>query len=120
MSYRKACPRTLDRPIMVFGLEPDELVLVGLTAGAILFAWDPVPAVLAGGVLWLGLSRIKAGRPPGHLFELLYRCGLLGRAPEWLRAPHLVPRRVRRLDAFSGGSDDAVRDYWADRPRLDA
>lgn len=115
MSYRKACPRTLDRPIMVFGLEPDELVLVGLAAGAILFAWDPVPAVIVGGVLWLGLSRIKAGKPPGHVFELLYRSGL----PGVFRAPHLLPRRVRRLDAFPGGDDDAVRAYWGDRPRLD-
>lgn len=119
MSYRKACPRTLDRPIVVFGLEPEELVLVGLSAGAILFLWDPVPAVIAGGALWLGLSRIKAGKPPGHLFELLYRSGALARAPEWLRPPRLVPRRARRLDAFPGDDDDAVRAYWSDRPRLD-
>lgn len=120
MSYRKPCPRTLDRPIVVFGLEPDELVLVGLAAGAILFAWDPVPAVLCGGGLWLALSRIKAGKPPGHLFELLYRTGVLARAPEWLRTSHLIPRRVRRLDVFPGGDDDAVRAYWPDRPRLDS
>ena len=120
MSYRKACPRTLDRPITVFGLEPEELVAVGLVAGALLFLWDAVPAVLAGAVLWLGLSRIKAGRPPGHLFELLYRAGLLRRAPEWLRAPHLVPRHVRRLDVFGGGHDAEVRQYWGDRPRLGA
>lgn len=120
MSYRKACPRTLDRPIVVFGLEPDELVLVGLSAGAILFLWDPVPAVLAGGILWLGLSRVKAGKPPGHLFELLYRSGVLSRAPEWLRAPHLLPRRLKRLDAFDGDDDDALREYWGDRPRLDS
>ena len=119
MSYRKACARTLDRPITVFGLEPEELVLIGLAAGAILFLWDPVPAVVVGIALWLGLSRLKAGKPPGHLFELLYRSGLLRGAPEWLRAPHLLPRELRRLDVFSGGNDDAVRRYWSDRPRLD-
>lgn len=113
MSFRKACPRTLDRPIVVFGLEPDELVLVGLAAGALLFVWDPVPAVLVGAALWLGLSRIKAGKPPGHVFELLYRAGVA------LRAPGLLPRRLRRLDVFSGGDDDALRRYWGGRARLD-
>ena len=119
MSYRKACPRTLDRPIVVFGLEPEELVLVGLASGAVMFLIDPVPAVLVGAALWLGLSRIKAGKPPGHVYELLYRSGLLRIGPSFLKVPHLVPRRVKTLDAFDGGDDEAVREYRSDRPRLD-
>src|SRR5689334_9559330 len=66
MSYRKSCPRTLDRPIMIFGLEPEDLVLVGLVAGIILFAIDAIPAVLTGAAIWVGLSRIKAGKPAGY------------------------------------------------------
>jgi type IV secretory pathway TrbD component len=118
MSFRNPCPRTLDRPIVIFGLEPEELVAVGLIAGAILFLVDAIPAVIAGAVLWAGLSKVKAGKPPGHLVELLYRSGLLHRAPSFLRVPHLLRRNVRSLDAFPGGNDDAVRDYWSDRPRL--
>ena len=120
MSYRKLCPRTLDRPIIIFGLEPEELVAVGLIAGAILFLIDAIPAVLTGAALWLGLSKVKAGKPPGHLYELLYRSGLLRWAPSFLRVPRLLRRDVRYLDAFSGGSDDVVREYWSDRPRLDS
>ncbi len=120
MSFRKPCPRTLDRPIVIFGLEPEEFVLVGLVAGAILFVIDAVPAVLAGAGLWAGLSRAKAGKPPGHLFELLHRSGFLRWAPGFLRAPHLLPPRLRYLDAFPGGSDDVARRYWFDRPRLGA
>ncbi len=119
MSFRKSCPRTLDRPIMIFGLEPEDLVMVGLVAGLILFVIDAIPAVLTGTVLWVGLSRIKAGKPPGHVYELLYRSGLLRWAPSFLKVPHLIRRGIRRLDAFPGGDDAVVAEYWADRPRLD-
>jgi hypothetical protein len=118
MAFRKACARTLDRPIVIFGLEPEELVAVGMIAGLILFLVDPIPAVATGAALWLGISRLKAGKPPGHLFELAWRTGLLRRGPSFLRAPQLLPPRLRRLDAFPGGDDDAVREYWSDRPRL--
>lgn len=105
---------------MVFGLEPEDLVLVGLVAGAILFVVDPVPAVIAGAILWMGISRLKAGRPPGYVYELLHRGGLLRWAPSFLRAPHLLDPRARHLDAFPGDDDDeSVRRYWFDRPRLD-
>lgn len=119
MSFRKSCPRTLDRPIVVFGLEPEELVLVGLVSGAVLFLVDAIPAVLGGALLWGGLSRLKAGRPPGYLYEQLHRWGLLRWAPSFLQVPHLLPAGQRYLDAFPGGNDDTVRRYWSDRPRLD-
>lgn len=109
----------MDRPIVIFGLEPEELVFVGLVAGAILFLVDAIPAVLTGAALWLGLSRVKAGRPPGYLYELFYRSGLLRWAPSFLRVPHLLRAQTRYLDAFPGGNDDVVREYWSDRPRLD-
>ncbi len=118
--FRKACPRTLDRPIVIFGLEPEELVLVGLVAGLILFLVDAVPAVLAGAALWAGLSRLKAGKPQGYLYELFHRSGLMRWAPPFLRAPHLLPPSVRYLDAFPEDNDEATRDYWFDRPRLGA
>lgn len=119
MSFRKPCPRTLDRPIMIFGLEPEDLVMVGLVSGVILFTIDAVPAVLTGAVLWIGLSRVKAGKPPGHVYELLYRSGLLRWAPSFLKVPHLIRSGVRTLDAFPGGDDEVVAEYWSDRPRLD-
>lgn len=119
MSFRKTCPRTLDRPIIIFGLEPEDLVLVGLVSGIILFVVDAIPAVLTGAVMWIGLSRVKAGKPPGHAYELLYRSGLLRWAPSFLKVPHLLPRNLARLDAFPGGDDAAIDEYWSDRPRMD-
>ena len=104
---------------MIFGLEPEDLVMVGLVSGLILFAIDAVPAVLTGALLWVGLSRVKAGKPPGYVYELLYRSGALRWAPSFLRAPHLLRRGVRYLDAFPGGDDGSIQEYWSDRPRLD-
>lgn len=119
MAFRKPCARTLDRPIVIFGLEPEEFVLVGIVSGAILFVIDAIPAVLTGAILWVGLSRVKAGKPPGHLFELAYRSGWLDRAPAGFTPPHLLPRRARTLDAFDGETHGTLRRYWGDRPRLD-
>src|SRR5262245_28876947 len=76
-AFRRPCPRTLDRPILIFGLEPEDLVAVGLVGGGLLFVVDPLIAVGAGFGLWILLLKLKAGRPPGYLFYLAYRCGLL-------------------------------------------
>jgi len=119
MSFRKPCPRTLDRPIVIFGLEPEDLVMVGLVSGVILFAIDAIPAVIAGALLWIGLSRVKAGKPPGYVYELLYRSGALRWAPSFFKVPHLLRRGWNHLDAFPGGDDELVAEYWSDRPRLD-
>ena len=118
MSFRKACPRTLDRPIVVFGLEPEELVLIGLVAGGILIAIDPIPAVLVGAAGWIALSRLKEGKPPGYLYEAAHRNGLLDRLPAAFRPSHLLPAKVRYLDAFPGGDSDVWRNYASGRPRL--
>jgi len=119
MSFRKSCPRTLDRPIVIFGLEPEDLVMVGLVSGVILFAVDAIPAVITGALLWVGLSRVKAGKPPGYVYELLYRSGALRWAPSFFKVPHLIRRGTTHLDAFPGGDDDLVAEYWSDRPRMD-
>lgn len=119
--YRKPCARTLDRPILIFGLEPEDLLLVGGVSGAILFAWDAFPAVGAGAFLWIGLSRVKAGRPPGFLFTLLYRTGVLRFLP--LPVPHLVrpplpgARQRIRLSPFPG-NDELEKSYWIGKPLL--
>jgi len=114
--YRKPCARTLDRPILIFGLEPEDLLLVGGVSGVLLFVWDAFPALGAGALLWIGLSRVKAGRPPGFLFSLLHRTGALRFLP--LRVPHLVrpplpgARGLVRLSPFAG-NDELASSYWA-------
>jgi type IV secretory pathway TrbD component len=104
---RRPCPRTLDRPILVFGLEPEDLVLIGLIAGGLLFVADPLFAVGAGFGLWIGLLKLKAGKPPGYLFTLAYRIGLVRLLPPSMRPLHLLPRaETLRIQAFDGGDPD--------------
>jgi hypothetical protein len=118
--YRRPCPRTLDRPILVFGLEPEDLVGIGLVAGALLFLTDPLIAVGTGLGAWIILMRLKAGRPAGYLFYLAYRCGLLRLLPATLRPPNLLLPGTRpiRLACFEENDDAGIRWWWNDRRRL--
>jgi type IV secretory pathway TrbD component len=109
-AYRRACPRTLDRPILIFGLEPEDLVIVGLLGGGLLFVTDPLLAVGAGFSLWIALLKLKAGKPPGYLFTLAYKHGLVSVLPRSCSPPQLLPPpregRPVRLSAFGGDDDD--------------
>ena len=115
-AYRRPCARTLDRPILVFGLEPEDLVGVGLLSIVLLFLVDGAIAVGAGLGSWIALLRLKAGKPPGHLFALAHRHGLIDLLPAALRAPQVLPRRLTRLSPFPGEEDDDLaRRWWAHR-----
>jgi hypothetical protein len=110
--YRRPCPRTLDRPIQVFGLEPEDLVGVGLVSIVLLFFADGILAVGTGVGLWIALIRLKAGKPPGHLFVLAYRHGIADLLPAALKPPQVLPRHVTRLSPFSGEEDDELASAW--------
>lgn len=121
----RSCARTLDRPITILGLEPEEFLLIGLAAGAVMFLVDPVPAVALGVGLAFALNRLKAGKPPGYLYGLLYRSGLARYLPRAVRAPHLLPppapgraRRIHLSAAPAREEDHVGRFYWNDIPRL--
>lgn len=124
-SRARPCARTLDRPITILGCEPEEFVLIGVVAGAVMFLVDPVPAVVLGVGLAVFLNRLKAGKPPGHLFYLAYRHGLVRFFPAALRVPHLLrppapgrPRRIHLSAVPSEEEDDVERFYWHDRPHF--
>lgn len=116
--YRRPCARTLDRPIVVFGLEPEDLVVVGLVSIGLLFVADGFVGVGAGLGLWVALVRLKAGKPPGYLVELAHRVGILDRLPASWRPPQVLPRREAELSPFAGEEDDELaRSWWSARPR---
>jgi hypothetical protein len=111
--YSARCYRTLDRPITVFGLEIEDLLAVILVSGGLLFAAGPFAGIGGGFLLYVALCRLKAGKPPGHLFERLYRARLIERLP-FLGAPHLAPlkRRFSAVTCDEEAEDPAGARYW--------
>jgi hypothetical protein len=78
----------LDRPITIFGLEIEDLIGLVLAAGLLLFVAGPFLSLGLTGFLYVLAHRFKTGRPPGYLYERLYRRGFFGL--RFLAVPHLV------------------------------
>jgi type IV conjugative transfer system protein TraL len=72
----KKCPRTLDRPILIFGLEPEDVAVVAASSGIIMLFFDTFYGglVFFGG--WFLLKVLKRGKPPGYITHLFYRYGV--------------------------------------------
>ena len=69
------CPRTLDKPVLLFGLEPEDLGLLTLAGGIMsLFLGPMVPGVCAF-IGWFLLARFKKGKPAGYLLHRVYALG---------------------------------------------
>ena len=71
----KRCPRTLDRPILIFGLEPEDIASLGLIGGVLAFFNTALSgAVFFGG--WPVLVLVKRDKPAGYVIHLLYKWGM--------------------------------------------
>lgn len=72
----RKCPRTIDKPLLLFGLEPEDVGILALAAGLLIMFFDTFYAglVFFGG--WMFLRLIKQGRPQGYITHLFYKHGL--------------------------------------------
>jgi hypothetical protein len=72
----RICPRTIDKPLLILGLEGEDIAVLMLFFGipAILIS----PAVPLGLILvaWPALSWFKRGKPEGYVLHMLYKSGL--------------------------------------------
>ena len=125
--FSKPCYRTLDRPLSILGLDPGDLVIVVLSAIAVFVFVGHVTGIALGLGMGLGLRKLKRNRPPGHLYYLAYRHGILRLLPSAFRVAHLVmpplpwQRPVVRYSPFSGDSEHdrpEYRFFHLRKPRL--
>ena len=72
----KKCPRTIDKPLLFFGLEPEDVGILALTSGGIMLFFGTFYAgvIFFGG--WIFLRILKKGKPQGYITHLLYSHGL--------------------------------------------
>ena len=97
LMFRK-CPRTLDKPILLFGLELEDVALLSLIAGVGSLLCGPhVPGVMsmAG---WVILMRFKRGKPSAYLLHCLYKHGfdVKGLIPP--------PSKVKKYGSYGGNT----------------
>jgi hypothetical protein len=72
----RKCPRTLDKPILLLGLELEDLGLLALAGGGGGLLFGPVIPGIAAIVGWVMLVRFKRDKPQGYLLHYLYAKGL--------------------------------------------
>lgn len=72
----KKCPRTIDKPLLLFGLEPEDVGVLALASGATILFFDTFYAgcVFFGG--WIFLRLLKKGKPKGYTVHLFYKYGI--------------------------------------------
>jgi hypothetical protein len=72
----RTCSRTIDKPLLILGLEAEDIAVLMLFFGipAILIS----PAVPLGLILvaWPALAAFKRGKPEGFVLHMMYRLGL--------------------------------------------
>lgn len=79
------CPRTVDEPIRVLGLDGEDWIVV---VGPILFvylAWSLLPAAIMGAGAFGMVRLLKRGKPRGALMHALWALGMP--LPGWPPAP---------------------------------
>ncbi len=86
----RKCLRTIDKPLLLFGLEIEDVGILALASGLIILFFDTFSAglVFFGG--WIFLRLLKQGKPQGYITHLFYKYGL--RIKGLIAPPKLVSR----------------------------
>lgn len=73
----RPCPRTVDAPIRIMGLEWDDWAVMSTVIMFFLLAWTPAVAVVVTPPVFFGLRAIKKGQPPGIILHRLWVWGVV-------------------------------------------
>jgi hypothetical protein len=93
----RKCPRTLDKPILFFGLEMEDVALLFLGVGIGGLIVGPLVPGIAGAAGWIILLKFKKDKPDGYLLHWLYGqgVGLKGLIPP--------PTKIKFYGAYGTG-----------------
>ena len=86
----RKCARTIDKPLLLFGLEPEDVGVVALASGGVILFSDTFYSgvVFFGG--WIFLRWLKRGKPQGYVTHLFYKYGV--RVKGLIDPPRIVDR----------------------------
>ncbi len=73
---KRKCPRTLDKPLLLFGLEVEDIGLLALVGGVGSILFGPIVPGTCSMAGWVVLMHFKKGKPAGYLFHWLYSQGV--------------------------------------------
>ncbi len=74
--YQRNCPKTIDKPITILGMEMEDLAVLVIGIGIMQIVVGGPIALVLGLTAMIILKRIKRGRPRGYLLHLLYHKGM--------------------------------------------
>lgn len=72
----RRCSRTLDKPLLILGLEGEDVAVLMMLFGVPAVLFSPmIPVMLFFGA-WPGLVAFKRGKPEGYVLHFLYKWGV--------------------------------------------
>ena len=81
----KTCPRNIDKPLTLLGLEVTEVAIISIALGITQVFFGPLMIIILAVALIIVLKRVKRGKPDGYLQHLAHRAGL--------RYPGILPSK---------------------------
>ena len=72
----RLCPRTIDKPLLILGLEGEDIAVLMMGFGVPMVLFSPVVPLFGLAAAWPLLVALKQGRPEGYVIHLMYRAGV--------------------------------------------
>ncbi len=76
VNLMKPCPKTIDKPLLILGLEGEDIAVLMLVFGVPAILISPAIPLMLIFLAWPGLVVFKRGKPQGYVLHALYRAGL--------------------------------------------
>jgi hypothetical protein len=72
----KICPRTIDKPLLIIGLELEDIAMLIFSCGVPALIFNPTLPLIIFFCAWPSLVILKRGKPEGYVLHILYSLGM--------------------------------------------